>query len=58
MTLIKSSTRPLSPQFAPLADGLHIAPMGAMGSFLNLTLTPLTIRRGSAASGRFDLRAS
>jgi hypothetical protein len=30
----------------------------AMGSFLKLTLTPLTVRRGSAASGRFDLRAS
>ena len=31
MTLIKSSTRPLAPQFAPLADGLHIAPMRSDG---------------------------
>ena len=34
----------LQPKIA-LADGLHIASMGAMGCFFNLTLTPLMIRR-------------
>jgi hypothetical protein len=56
MMLIKSSTRPLAPKLALLADGLHIAPLEAMDSFLNLTPTPLTVGRGSV--GGFDLRAS
>jgi hypothetical protein len=51
MTLIKSSTRPLAPKFALLADELHIAALEAMDSFLNLTLTPLTVGRGSEATG-------